>query len=123
MIRRPPRSTLFPYTTLSRSRGSRRAGEPAPAKSSSKGSHRSCPWTPASRLPSGRKPRCGGPRAAAVAALGRALGGGRLPRSARPAGSGERRVGEEGRSRGSPDHLKKKKERRYGHGVTSREVH
>src|SRR2546430_14325710 len=26
-------------------------------------------------------------------------------------GSGERRVGEEGRSRGAPDHLKKKKER------------
>src|SRR5436305_11075329 len=26
MIRRPPRSTLFPYTTLFRSRGSRRAG-------------------------------------------------------------------------------------------------
>src|SRR2546430_9454128 len=26
MIRRPPRSTLFPYTTLFRSRGSRRRG-------------------------------------------------------------------------------------------------
>src|SRR5260370_22370163 len=27
MIRRPPRSTLFPYTTLFRSRGGRAAGE------------------------------------------------------------------------------------------------
>src|SRR3712207_7298845 len=27
MIRRPPRSTLFPYTTLFRSRADRRAGE------------------------------------------------------------------------------------------------
>src|SRR6266498_996548 len=31
MIRRPPRSTLFPYTTLFRSIFARRAGEPAPA--------------------------------------------------------------------------------------------
>src|SRR5258708_14509484 len=32
MIRRPPRSTLFPYTTLFRSRAAqgRRAGDPAP---------------------------------------------------------------------------------------------
>src|SRR5256886_3369619 len=29
MIRRPPRSTLFPYTTLFRSRGDGRAGSPA----------------------------------------------------------------------------------------------
>src|SRR5690349_22711703 len=29
MIRRPPRSTLFPYTTLFRSIGQRRRGEPA----------------------------------------------------------------------------------------------
>src|SRR5258705_6759005 len=28
MIRRPPRSTLFPYTTLFRSRGERRGGAP-----------------------------------------------------------------------------------------------
>src|SRR2546430_7442689 len=28
MIRRPPRSPLFPYTTLSRSRCARRGGEP-----------------------------------------------------------------------------------------------
>src|SRR5437867_8076268 len=31
MIRRPPRSTLFPYTTLFRSDGRRRAKFPAPA--------------------------------------------------------------------------------------------
>src|SRR5256885_11042218 len=30
MIRRPPRSTLFPYTTLFRSHGQRPAGEPRP---------------------------------------------------------------------------------------------
>src|SRR2546427_2179297 len=44
MIRRPPRSTLFPYTTLSRSRGRRSAAgccfsireAPAPAASSSR---------------------------------------------------------------------------------------
>src|SRR5260221_12499766 len=29
MIRRPPRSTLFPYTTLFRSRGGRRGGQAA----------------------------------------------------------------------------------------------
>src|SRR5690554_7630267 len=29
MIRRPPRSTLFPYTTLFRSRPAQRAGKPA----------------------------------------------------------------------------------------------
>src|SRR2546427_3558751 len=31
MIRRPPRSTLFPYTTLFRSRPARRAGRGEPA--------------------------------------------------------------------------------------------
>src|SRR3712207_8495883 len=30
MIRRPPRSTLFPYTTLFRSSGARSGGEPLP---------------------------------------------------------------------------------------------
>src|SRR3712207_9360405 len=30
MIRRPPRSTLFPYTTLFRSSGDHRAGKPTP---------------------------------------------------------------------------------------------
>src|SRR2546425_1025585 len=36
-------------------------------------------------------------------------GGPRAPLQFGLAGSGERRVGEEGRSRGAPDHLKKKK--------------
>src|SRR3989441_2904576 len=36
MIRRPPRSTLFPYTTLFRSRGTRRAAsDPPPAAGAS----------------------------------------------------------------------------------------
>src|SRR3712207_7383906 len=56
MIRRPPRSTLFPYTTLFRSTGgSDRAGgasPPAPAVAS-----------PRSRRP-GAGPRSGGPRRA-----------------------------------------------------------
>src|SRR2546430_5630735 len=34
MIRRPPRSTLFPYTTLFRSSASHRATEPPPAPTS-----------------------------------------------------------------------------------------
>src|SRR3712207_7426943 len=39
MIRRPPRSTLFPYTTLFRSRRSGRAAGPAPpARSRRRGS-------------------------------------------------------------------------------------
>src|SRR2546430_12621794 len=33
MIRRPPRSTLFPYTTLFRSRCAARAGQRAPSRS------------------------------------------------------------------------------------------
>src|SRR2546422_4508758 len=56
MIRRPPRSTLFPYTTLFRSHGSARG--PAPAGSAP--SRRVCraprrsPRTPAPRPPAGR---------------------------------------------------------------------
>src|SRR3712207_8179891 len=38
MIRRPPRSTLFPYTTLFRSRGAAGAG--------GRGRRRSVPWRP-----------------------------------------------------------------------------
>src|SRR3712207_7183061 len=50
MIRRPPRSTLFPYTTLFRSRGRRRAGR------------RSCAWRRPPCRPSPWAPwpaRCG----------------------------------------------------------------
>src|SRR5256885_10546526 len=57
MIRRPPRSTLFPYTTLFRSSGGGRAGksfvrnappahaprpDPGPAAAQSTGGHRFC---------------------------------------------------------------------------------
>src|SRR5258708_33168258 len=49
MIRRPPRSTLFPYTTLFRSTGSRSAADPG------RGQRRQCP---------ARSP--GGPRAGRV---------------------------------------------------------
>src|SRR5437899_7553988 len=38
MIRRPPRSTLFPYTTLFRSRGRKRGGTRVPSTSSPKSS-------------------------------------------------------------------------------------
>src|SRR2546426_8891851 len=49
MIRRPPRSTLFPYTTLFRSRGAAmRAGLPAPP--------------PPRGPPAARSPRRTGPR-------------------------------------------------------------
>src|SRR5215210_8476911 len=49
MIRRPPRSTLFPYTTLFRSR----ASPPAPPS----GSPRATPAAAAERRPAAR-PRC-----------------------------------------------------------------
>src|SRR5260221_6171443 len=42
MIRRPPRSTLFPYTTLFRSRS---------ATARPRGSPRSLPWTVTARVP------------------------------------------------------------------------
>src|SRR2546426_11124020 len=78
MIRRPPRSTLFPYTTLfrSRCRQLRDSGHVRLRKRQA--------WYRRRYRRSGRR-RCPEWR------------------------SGERRVGEEGRSRGSPDHLKKKK--------------
>src|SRR2546422_3761234 len=40
MIRRPPRSTLFPYTTLFRSRHSRRNDLPRAFELQSRGNHR-----------------------------------------------------------------------------------
>src|SRR3712207_8267567 len=40
MIRRPPRSTLFPYTTLFRSRVHRRRGGPGPGPGTHQGSNR-----------------------------------------------------------------------------------
>src|SRR6266516_6414542 len=50
MIRRPPRSTLFPYTTLFRSGG---CPPPAPWWRCSPG-RRSCSCSPAPRVPAGR---------------------------------------------------------------------
>src|SRR2546427_6495859 len=47
MIRRPPRSTLFPYTTLFRSRATRLAGARTPDASFSGPSSRRTPRTPA----------------------------------------------------------------------------
>src|SRR5687767_15746388 len=48
MIRRPPRSTLFPYTTLFRSRG--RARRAAVPRRSASERHRSHPPTPGRRI-------------------------------------------------------------------------
>src|SRR3712207_7510089 len=56
MIRRPPRSTLFPYTTLFRSRPVRRDGRPT--HGSARGRGVTCPATPC-RSRSGTSRRCG----------------------------------------------------------------
>src|SRR2546430_17047307 len=93
MIRRPPRSTLFPYTTLFRSRD--------PVRLSASNRQRA-------RL-----------RSSLLALARRFLSfAGRSlffetpcrPSSRRLSRSEERRVGKEGRSRWSPYHYKKKKE-------------
>src|SRR5256885_14989519 len=95
MIRRPPRSTLFPYTTLFRS---------LPGRPGNGG--RQDPEADA----------LGQLRPDRAQLLRQVLGRERLGN--RPGGahrqqlvqrSEERRVGEEGRSRGAPYHLKKKK--------------
>src|SRR2546430_14548560 len=88
MIRRPPRSTLFPYTTLFRSVVGCRGGD----------SGDECECT-----------KCKCPRA------------GGTVRGARKSRSEERRVGEEGRSRWLPHHLKKKKGGRDQPGLLARE--
>src|SRR2546430_9887375 len=70
MIRRPPRSTLFPYTTLFRSRRGGHAGRLRDAR----------------RAPRGlgsRRARRGPPPAVRRPRAARALSGGRLPRGAR----------------------------------------
>src|SRR6266511_4008172 len=64
MIRRPPRSTLFPYTTLFRSTSARRGTRT-----------RTCPTT-GRRWSNGERPRPGGRRAGAAGRGGRAEGGG-----------------------------------------------
>src|SRR2546421_9431807 len=46
MIRRPPRSTLFPYTTLFRSADSRRCASAVPFVTSSLSGNRATSWAP-----------------------------------------------------------------------------
>src|SRR2546422_10303485 len=92
MIRRPPRSTLFPYTTLFRSRTSDEA-----RYDNSGGSL-------ARALRSQHYYRA---RQAGLGDRGSPLG--MPPRRWDLVRSEERRVGKEGRSRGSPYHLKKKR--------------
>src|SRR2546430_17503296 len=112
MIRQPPRSTLFPYTTLFRSCAERRRRARCPSRSGVLGRERTR--------------RLGGRAAAPSLAARRAAAGARwhrisvqesaalatLPRSVRGrdgSRSEERRVGKECRSRWSAYHLKKKK--------------
>src|SRR5713101_9198742 len=95
MIRRPPRSTLFPYTTLFRSRaaGARRRRPPRPGRpgsgraSSAPATARSAEWPRPRRgavpAPPARRGRAGPPSPAA----------GGSPRSARRAASWNRRMG------------------------------
>src|SRR5256885_13506667 len=100
MIRRPPRSTLFPYTTLFRSEVARRLGEdPLPREE-------------LFLEPAAWRARLGGVARGAGNA-GDAAGRFSLgpPEAVGRDRSGERRGGEEGRSRGAPYHLKKKKKK------------
>src|SRR3712207_9449288 len=100
MIRRPPRSTLFPYTTLFRS----------PGRFGSDVSHLNLHKTFC--IPHGG----GGPGVGPIGVREHLVPflpghplvdtGGQGPAVA---GSGERRVGEEGKARGAAYHLKKKK--------------
>src|SRR2546430_17366027 len=94
MIRRPPRSTLFPYTTLFRSK----RGRPDDAEGS----------RPAGRLHRVRGDRYRPDQAILSAGLRLEVRG--LRTGLR---SEERRVGKECRSRWSPDHLKKKKDKKH----------
>src|SRR5256885_13392007 len=102
MIRRPPRSTLFPYTTLFRSAAVRElggwldaslAGVAARRRRVAEGRGRGLMWGIELTEPAAPF---------VAAARGRHL-------LVAPAGTGERRGGEEGRNRGGPRHFKKKK--------------
>src|SRR2546430_15310192 len=98
MMRRPPRSTLFPYTTLFRSRnlsGSFCCSERRPScLSSMVRSFLLLTFLAASAVAGEND------AATRIAAVEARIGGRR---------SGEGRGGEEGRSRGAAGHLKKKK--------------
>src|SRR2546422_8756874 len=106
MIRRPPRSTLFPYTTLFRSVGAYVLGGDLVRSDRYLVDVCVLGWTVRPVRRDGARPGDGvwvtGALGGAQAAL-QALAAGR-----RPPRSGERRVGEEGRSRGWPGPLKKK---------------
>src|SRR5260221_14527304 len=100
MIRRPPRSTLFPYTTLFRSRGLRRRVPPHHlARSAGVGSL-------GAAAPSAGVIVCCADAASRATAVARAAR--RAERKGRESGtalrSEERRVGKECRSRWSPYH-------------------
>src|SRR5256885_16084276 len=90
MIRRPPRSTLFPYTTLFRSGDQGLVGLVGGVGSHGCGTPKACAGG-------------GAPAAKDPIHYATAPGG--------PVRSEERRVGKEGRSRWAPDHLKKKRRR------------
>src|SRR3712207_9288258 len=75
MIRRPPRSTLFPYTTLFRSRG---AGGALLAARGARGARGA-----------GALARPGAGARAGVGAAGRAAPGGGAPAGVRPGGRGD----------------------------------
>src|SRR2546429_7987597 len=114
MIRRPPRSTLFPYTTLFRSvsppAGHFRRGKSSPRAASFLEQPLCVPFTRIREEQGtpGRYARAGADRGSTG---GEPAGNRYLKLSPR---SGERRVGEEGRSRWSPYHLKKKKKKKGG---------
>src|SRR3989454_2943144 len=105
MIRRPPRSTLFPYTTLFRSRGSclrgaRRAGAPACVCSRGAGAPVSRRRDVSRRALAKPPPRDGGSRAVGSAAAAGSGGGGSQATTAeagagtaRGANAGHRRQG------------------------------
>src|SRR3989441_12519053 len=112
MIRRPPRSTLFPYTTLFRSHPSIRSGERMSRRHPLRFPPVALllPVVLGAQAPARRHvdvPAVA-PRAADVATVDGIVKAYR---------SEERRVGKECRSRWSPYHLKKKKDNLYRNGV------
>src|SRR6266480_7740769 len=82
MIRRPPRSTLFPYTTLFRSAAARGPAPPAGAGRRGYGDRDRKRLLPADRravegVPPARRPGAGDPAPPRFAGAGRADGGAR----------------------------------------------
>src|SRR2546430_14222294 len=101
MIGRPPRSTLFPYTTLFRSDSSIALAVLADGRTTLRELDAPAEWAQHNALLGGQGYTVA---AEAVRLLQDRVGRGGMLRS------GEGRVGEEGRSRWVPDHLKKKKD-------------